>query len=559
MDICCIIHLKPKVMKFIALLYFVLFTSLTATSQNTTNDIDGLFSQWQKPNNPGGVVLISHKNQLVYSKTYGLANIPYNIPINFETVFNIGSVSKQFTAMAIVLLQIDGKLSIDDDIQKYFPELPKFSEPITIRHLLHHTSGLRSSPEMFGLAGWRDGDAITNEDVYRYLQKQTSLNFVPGSEYMYSNTGYILLAKIVETISKQDFKIWMKENIFLPLKMNSTFIKEDYSKITSKIASSYSEMEPSFFKTLENNDLTYGASNVYSTGSDMLAWTNNYDHAPKEWQNAFKMLETLDTLHSGKKNNYAFGIIVDDFFGNRRIQHTGGIAGFESIMYSYPDQNLEIIILSNFTSYQLSKIANQISQLFLQNNTKLVASEESINPIILHTEILKKYEGFYWNDKNNYSRKIYVENDILWYLRSNNTKSQLIPITETEFQMGGINEKLRLKFDVNANIMTMISADNSMDIFEKYDDKLPTAEELKTYTGSYYSDELETTYTISLHNEKLYAYHSRFGEFEIQILKKDVLNWSGQAISKFKRNENGDITGLNVTMNRIRDLWFVKK
>lgn len=546
-------------MKQIIVFYLVLFISFSAKGQDIKNDIEGLFSAWKKNNNPGGVVMVSHQNQIIFSEAYGLANIPYNIPNDKETVFGIGSLSKQFTAMGIVLLQLDGKLSVDDDIQKYLPEMHNFGKPITIRHLLHHISGLRSSPELLGLAGWRDGDAITNEDVYRYLTKQTHLNFEPNSEFMYTNSGYILLAKIIENITKRDFKSWIKEKIFQPLQMNSTFIEEDYSKIITKTASSYTEIEPAVFLNVENFDLTYGASNVYSTCSDILKWSKNFSQAPKEWQKAFTTLKTLDVLNSGKKNNYAFGVIVDDFFVNHRVQHTGAIAGFRSIMYAYPNDDLEIIILSNFTTNQLFKIADQISQLFLENKSVTVLTNTAlVNPIKLDTNSLKKYEGMYWNDTENYSRKIYLEDDTLWYLRSNNKKSPLIPIAENEFQIGGINEKLVLKFETNTNKPSLISADNSITIFEKYEDKAPTIEELKAYTGNFYSNELETFYKISLKNGKLYGYHSRFGEFEIQILKKDVLSWSGMAISKYQRNKKGAIIGFNITMNRIRNLWFEK-
>ena len=546
-------------MKQIKFLSLVLFTTFSVTSQNITSDIDGLFSMWNNLNGPGGVVLVTQNNKTVFEKAYGLENISYKMPITSETVFNIGSVSKQFTAMGIVLLQMDGKLSIDDDIKKYLPELNNFGRPITIRHLLHHTSGFRSSPELFGLAGWRDGDVISNEDAYRYLTKQTSLNFEPGSEFMYTNSGYILLAKIIENVTKQNFKSWMKEIIFQPLQMNATFIEDDNYKIITKTASSYTEIEPSVFVNVENFDSTYGASNVYSTIEDILKWVKNFKEAPAKFQSAFEMLKTVDVLNSGQKNNYGFGVFVDDFFGNYRIQHTGAIAGFRSIMYSYPGEKLEIIILSNFTSNQLSKKADQISQLFLQNKSKVETNPEEIKPIKLNDEVLKKYEGMYWSDKSNYSRKIYIENNILWYLRSNNKKSPLIPITTTEFQMGGINEKLRVHFDVNTNTMKLISADSSIEVFDKYEDKKLSTQELINYTGTFYSPELEAFYTISLKDDKLMGYHSRFGEFDIEVLKYDVFNWSGMAVSKYKRNKKGTIIGFTITMNRIRDLWFEKK
>jgi hypothetical protein len=376
---------------------------------------------------------------------------------------------------------------------------------------------------------------------------------------MYTNSGYILLAKIIENITKRDFKSWIKEKIFQPLQMNSTFIEEDYSKVITKTASSYTEIEPAVFINVENYDLTYGASNVYSTCNDILKWSKNFSQAPKEWQKAFTTLTTLDVLNSGKKNNYAFGVFLEDFNGSHRVQHTGAIAGFRSIMYVYPNDDLEIVILANFTSDQLFKIADHISQLFLQNKSETVQTIIALPTAIkLDTTSLKKYEGAYWNDTDNYSRKIYLEDDTLWYLRSNNKKSPLIPIAENKFQIGGINEKLVLKFEINTNKLSLISADNSIKTFEKYEDKAPTDEELKAYTGNFYSTELETFYKISLKDGKLYGYHSRFGEFEIQILKKDVLSWAGMSISKYQRNKGGAIIGFHITMNRIRNLWFEK-
>jgi len=546
-------------MKRIALLYFVFFIALTTIGQNKSKEIEGLLTAWDKVGSPGGVVIVSHKNEIIFSKAYGMANLPYNVKNTEETIFNIGSVSKQFTAMGIVLLQQEGKLSFDDDIKKYLPELQNFGKVITIRNLLHHTSGLRSSPEFFGLAGWRDGDAITNDDVYRYMAKQTSLNFEVNSEYMYSNTGYILLAKIIENIANQSFKSWIQDRIFTPLEMKSTFIEEDYSLIGTTIATSYSQVGPNNFGYIENFDSTYGASNVYSSAKDLLHWSKNFYKAPKEWEKAFRQLQTLDVLSTGKQNIYAFGVMVDDLYGNKRIQHSGGIAGFRSIMYCYPDEDLEIVILSNNTESQVPKIADQISQFFLENKLALPKEAPAIVPKVVGKEFLKKYEGVYWNDKKNYSRKLTLENDVLWYVRSNNTKSPLIPISEIEFQIGGINEKLLLRFDTKNTKMELVSADDTVEVLERYEDKLQSVEGMSSYIGEFYSNELETTYTISLKDGKLYGYHSRFGSFEIQVLKDNVLEWSGMAISKYKRNKKGKVVGFSVTMNRIRNLWFEKK
>lgn len=565
-------------MKRLSLLLLALTLANSAYSQGVKTAINSLFASWNADQQPGGVVLVSHNNKVVFSKAYGLANIPYQIPNQKETVFNIGSIAKQFTAMGILLLQAKGKLKVDDDIRTYLPELHNFKNltersgvispaervakrvtPITIRHLLHHSSGLRSTPELFGLAGWRDGDAIYNDDVFRYLVKQVDLNFEPGSEYIYSNSGYILLAKIIERVAQQDFKTWMSQNIFQKLHMNSTFIEDDYAKIMKQTASSYAQVGSSSFVGIENNDLSYGASNVYTTANDLLTWSKNFCQTSPEWQQAFNDLKTLDTLSTGLKNNYAFGVILDDFYGNARIQHTGGIAGFQSLLYVYPDENLEIIILSNFNSNPINKMANQISQLFLQNKLKPETLETPISPITLSPEELKKHEGLYWNDKTNLSRKIQVINDSLWYIRNTNNKSYLIPLSANEFQMLGSKPSLRVRFESNSNSMHLVSSENKNDSFIKYQDSPISLEQLQTYTGTYYSAELETSYTISLVAGKLIGYHSRFGEFEIQILKTDILSWGGMATTKMQYDSNGNCTGFLLSMNRIRDVWFERR
>ena len=176
-------------------------------SQIQIDQIDSLFIDWNKPNQPGGSIGIMKNDKIVFSRSYGLASLEYLVPNSTETIFNIASVSKQFTAMGIVLLHIQGKLSIDDDIRKYLTELPDFGEKITIRQMLHHTSGLRSLHAMLGLAGWREDDSRTNEDLYRFMNMQRDLNFKPGSEFMYCNTGYMLMVKIIEKLLPKNFKI----------------------------------------------------------------------------------------------------------------------------------------------------------------------------------------------------------------------------------------------------------------------------------------------------------------------------------------------------------------
>ena len=254
-----------KIRVYFLSLFIVLqvFNSYSQTSQKQIQKIDSLFTSWNVSNHPGGSVLVSKDGKTIFSKSYGLANIEYNIPNTNNTLFNIGSISKQFTAMGIVLLEEQNKLSFDDNIRKYIPELPNFSEIITIRHLLHHTSGLRDLHGLLGLAGWRSGDLETNDDVYKIIKNQKELNFKPNEEFLYSNTGYILLAKIIENISQLKFDQWMKQNIFQPLGMKNTYVETSLDNIVRNNATSY-YLRKEFKRALEYWGY-YGSGNMHST------------------------------------------------------------------------------------------------------------------------------------------------------------------------------------------------------------------------------------------------------------------------------------------------------
>jgi CubicO group peptidase (beta-lactamase class C family) len=209
---------------FSLLFYFSLATIQAQLNDVQSQKIDSLFSSWTETNHPGGAIGIMQNGKILYSKAFGLASLEYQVPNTAETIFNVGSVSKQFTAMGIVILHEKGLLSIDDDIRKHLPDMPDFGHSITIRHMLHHTSGMRSLHAMLSLAGWRDDDSRTNEDLYRFMLKQKELNFNPGDEFLYCNTGYMLMVNIIENVTKEKFPDWMKANVFDPLKMPNTYI-----------------------------------------------------------------------------------------------------------------------------------------------------------------------------------------------------------------------------------------------------------------------------------------------------------------------------------------------
>lgn len=550
----------------ILLLSLSLFIALQGSAQISNTQlqkIDSLFLDWNKPNHPGGTVGIMQKGRIVFSKAYGLASLEYLVPNSPSTRFNIASVSKQFTAMGIVILQQQGKLSVDDDIRKYLPGLPDFGETITIRHMLHHTSGLRSLHALLGLAGWRSDDARTNEDINRFMLNQRDLNFKPGDEYLYCNTGYMLMANIIEKITGEEFPKWMKESIFQPLGMINTYVEDNYSSVVTNNATSYYSRENNEFDRAIEYWGYVGSGNIHSTTDDLLRWLENFNNPQPGWEAQFDILQTMDTLNNGRENTYAFGVRIGDFNGFKSVGHGGSIGGFRSNIVTYPEEELNIAILTNFSSSSPGQKSNRIAEIILGfQNDREKSSSDMIKTIKLSSKTLKKYEGSYWNSTSNYSRKIYFKNDTLRYFRSENNESPIVPIAKDEFQMIRVPGVFKIKFDISEDksLMTVTNDDGEQTVYQSYTPYNPSKEEMVLYTGKYYSPELETTYTLSMMDDTLSWHHPRHGDHKMKILKKDVLEGGWPlSVVKFKRDENGEIIGILVSNGRVRNLWFEKQ
>ena len=329
-----------------------------------TRKIDSLFVDWTVADHPGGAIAIMQGGETTYSKAFGLASLEYQVPNQPETQFNIASVSKQFTAMAMVVLEERGLLSIDEDIRTYLTDLPDFGHPITIRQMLHHTSGLRSLHALLSLAGWRDDDSRTNADLYRFMLRQQDLNFIPGDEYLYCNTGYMLMAEIVERITKKKFPEWMANEIFAPLGMDHSYVEDRYDRVVPNNATSYYDTRDGFFRAVEYWGYV-GSGNMHSTTADLLKWMRNFSAPEAGWESAFERLKTVDPLNDGSNNTYAFGIFVDDYLGHPRIRHGSSIGGLRAMAVTFPDAALSIVILTNFSSSGSGKLSRDIAQLLL--------------------------------------------------------------------------------------------------------------------------------------------------------------------------------------------------
>jgi CubicO group peptidase (beta-lactamase class C family) len=340
------------------------FASAQGLTPEQAGRLDAVFSDMQALDAPGASVAVIRRGQIIYSKGFGSAQIEYQVPITPTTVFHVASVSKQFTAMAVLLLVVDGKLGLDDDIREHMPDVSDMGAVVTPRHLLHHVSGVRDQWELLAMAGWRLDDVITKEHVRRLLLLQEELNFEPGAEYMYSNMGFSLAADLVERVAGMPFSEFVDERIFQPLEMHLTHVHDDHEMVVPNRAYSYRETQDGY----RNAVLSYanhGATSLFTTAEDLVNWLDNFRVQTVGGPAVLEEMTTRGVLNNGDTIPYALGIGWGDYRGLRNLGHGGSDAGFRSQVMWFPDHNVGIAVLSNFGSANPGLRARQVADVVL--------------------------------------------------------------------------------------------------------------------------------------------------------------------------------------------------
>ncbi len=346
----------------------LVFAAGPAASQSAPGaQVDALFARWSSPASPGASVLVIAGGRVVHAKGYGMANLEHAVPNGPDTIFDIASVSKQFCAMAVALLEADGRLSLDDDVRRHIPELPDFGHRITIRHLVHHTSGIRDWPGTLSIGGWSYQDVISFDQILRMAFHQRDLNFPPGDAYAYSNTGYNLLAEVVRRASGQSFREFTAARIFRPLGMADTHFHDDHAEVVLRRAESYRPGPDGRPRHVVNSLTALGSSSLFTTVNDLAKWIANY-HAATPAVGSPALITRLHeqgALNSGERIAYAFGQSVGQYRGARSVSHTGSWAGYRSVLVRLPEHGFAIAILANTADMNPAAIANQIADIYL--------------------------------------------------------------------------------------------------------------------------------------------------------------------------------------------------
>ena len=516
--------------------------------------VDSVFAQYDRQDSPGCAVGVFRNGQIAYSHGYGMANIELAVPISPEHVFYVGSVSKQFTAMSIALLVQDGKISLDDDVRKYVPEVPDLGKRITIRHLVHHLGGLREKWDLFAMQGMRDGDVVTQADVIDLVRRQKAANFNPGDEHLYSNTGYDILSTIVQRVSGKSHREFAQERIFGPLGMTKTRYIDDRELVLPGRADAYAPKRGGGYITSNVSHVeTTGSGGVHSSIPDLLRWDESFYTGALGGSTLTTIVQTPGTLNNGDKLSYAFGLTVDSYGGRRRVHHGGALGGYRAMLMRFPDEHFSVALLCNIATANTTLLAERVTDAYL---TKPAAAAAANGNAPLGEDQPMRYAGLYFNFR--------TEGLMRFVARDGTVAVDGGPALKHEgshqFRMG--NQETMLRFDVThaglAERVRVVRPGVRESVFERVAETKPTATQLNDYAGSYRSDELNTSWQVDQRDGKLKISGAR-GEVSVELtpLFADAFSGAGWIV-RFVR-ESGRVTGLTVTTGRSRRVAFARE
>lgn len=440
--------------------------------------VDKVFAEWDRPDSPGCVLALYKDGKAVYERGYGQADLEQDVPITPDTVFYVGSVSKQFTAMAAAVAITQGRMGLEDDVRKYVPELPDYGRPISVRHLIHHTSGLRDINTLLGLAGRRDEDGFDNEAVLRIVARQKALNFQPGDEHLYSNSGYAVLALVVERATGMPFAAYADATIFRPLGMTVTHFHTDLSRLVKRRANAYDRAPAGGFRLNTPQNERAGAGGLFTTVRELVRWDENFYDGRVGGLDVIRQLETPGRLNDGTTLTYAWGLIVGAYRGLPMVEHSGSLGGYRAHLIRFRGEHFSVATLCNLSSVNTGALVRRVADAYL--GSRLTGP---------------------------------------------------VPPPSSD-----------------AAAPTLRAPGHTY-----------TPGELAAFAGRYDSDELETTYRLSLSGESLTLRRGVQRQvLTLQAGPKDEFSVSGSTL-RFRRDTSGAVTGLIVDAGRTRGVVFVKQ
>ena len=537
-----------------------------------TGRADQLFYPYMEEGVPGGVVGVIKDGQLIFSKAFGLANLTHGIPYEVGTPSNIGSVSKQFTAMAILLLEKDGKLSLDDDVRKHLPELPDLGQVVTLKNMLNHTNGFREVYNLMPMTGWKGEDALRREDVLEILKRQEELQAAPGEEYNYNNSAFIMLTEIVERITGQTFPEFMEERVFGPLGMSSTMVRPNPATLVPGASQGYTADSAGFH---ESGDLyaAYGAGGVYTTVEDFSKWMDNFANPVVGDQELIARMVYRDTLNNGDTIDYGLGIGVDEWRGLLSYSHGGADIAHRAFLVYFPELNGGAVAMSNNAGFNSHQVAHEMAEIYYGDEMEQAEEAEGKaegegedaeegeeeGPVVVPEHVLQSYAGDYVLKGIGFVLTFSFKDDVLKLTTEGQPETRMIPLSQTNFEYDGIPASIEFTIDEQGKVIGAVHTQGGNEIeCERVPPYDPGPDVLLEYQGRYLSKELETFYTLELRDTTLVVLIRNTEPVKLDALKVDLYKGDVFFLNevKFQRNEAGAVTGFEASNGRTKGIRF---
>lgn len=547
----------------------LVLTSLALANAQAPNhtQVDEVFTRWDRPDTPGCAVSVMQSGRIVYSQGYGAANLEYDIPITPRTTFHVASLSKQFTALAVALLVADGEISWDDDIRQYVSEVPDLGERITLRQLATHTSGFRDQWSLLRMAGWRwEEDVVKQGDVLDVVSRQRSLNFPSGSEFLYSNTGYTLLAVVVERQSGQSLSHFADERIFSPLGMRQTRFVDTHTALVRDRAYAYRLGDDGAYRLNIPVFETVGPTNLFTTVEDLAHWDRNFYTAELGGRSLLDDLHRTGVLRDGRRISYAAGLVHGRYRGHATVGHGGADAGYRSEFLRFPEQRLTIAVLCNEPSSDPDRLVRSVADVYLDGaesaapellvsvpagtaGSSLTGSGDVVGSPVA---ALEKLTGFYRREESDLPLQLIVREGALTIL-TGDAIGMLIPLGADRFRLAGSSTVGTFTWPAEGSAALQLTGP----VGGRYRQESrwrPQADELTRFVGSYYSRELGVQYSLTVQGSHLTLQHRRSGR---QIL---VPTYSGGFFTAgfylaFTQGDGGAVDGFTISTQRA---WKVR-
>jgi len=525
-----------------------------------SEQMDKLFDFWNRLDQPGFAVVVVKDGQVVYQQVFGLACQEHAVAITPKTAFNIATAAQPFVGMAMAMLEKQGKLSLEDDLRKYIPEVPDFGSPVKLRHLLYQTSGLRDWLPVLQLSG-REKEEVTLEQVLKIVKAQKQPVFPPGDRFQYSNTNYDLLAEIIKRATGRSFSDWTWENIFKPLKMTRTQFRDNCRSIFDDQAFSYNFTRQEYLKGIDNLSLT-GSHSLFASIGDLAKWLLNLETAQVGGKDIFAKMFSTGLLNNGQTSDFGYGVKIDARPGRRQVSQTGTWAGSGAALAYFPEQKFGFIVLANWDYTSVEGFVQNIIDIYLPAvaaPVKKAPPAKAKKALTVSGEKLDLNIGLYRLAPNQVFT-ISRAGDQLNLIAQGMT-FPLTTLSETEFSWEAAGAQITFQKNDQGKVHQLIFKQGGIETTAR---KIvlvkPTPQQLQEYAGAYFNEELNLRSTVELRGDRLIFIVPGQNDFRLapDELDRFATGWRVFPMVIFQRDSQNRVTGFTIDSDPVRDLVFKK-